>query len=116
MRYLLLIYHNEAEHDKWSKEELEADYRAFMSYGEETKKRGAFLDTHAVMPSSTTTTVQVRHGETLAAKGSFAETKEQLGGYYLLNCKDLDEAVEFAARIPAATYGLIEVHPIREFN
>lgn len=116
MRYLLLIYHNEAEQATMSQEELGAEYRAYVAFGEEAKQRGVFLDTHALMPVSTATTVQVRAGKTLTTDGPFAETKEQLGGYYLLNCKDLDEAIEFAAKIPASKDGSIEIRPIREFN
>lgn len=116
MRYLLLIYHNEAEHAKLSQEELGAEYRAYVAFGQEVQQRGVFLDTHALQPIDTATTVQVRGGKTLTTDGPFAETKEQLGGYYLLNCKDLDEAIECAARIPAATDGSIEIRPIMEFN
>jgi hypothetical protein len=116
MRYLLLIYQNEAEHAKLSQQELDAEYGAYMAYGEEVQKRGVFQSGEALMPINTATTVQVRGGKTLTTDGPFAETKEQLGGYYLLNCKDLDEAIEFAAKIPAATDGSIEIRPIMEFN
>jgi hypothetical protein len=116
MRYLLLIYQNEADHAKLSQEELGAEYAAYMAYGEEVQKRGAFLSGEALQPTNTATTVRVRGGKTLSTDGPFAETKEQLGGYYLLNCKDLDEAIEFAAKIPAAKDGSIEIRPIMEFD
>ena len=116
MRYLLLIYQNEADHAKLSQEELGAEYAAYMAYGEEVQKRGAFLSGEPLMPTNTATTVRVRGGKTLTTDGPFAETKEQLGGYYLLNCKDLDEAIEWAARIPAVTAGSIEIRPVMEFN
>ena len=116
MRYLLLIYQNEADHAKLSQEELGAEYGAYAAYGEEAQKRGAFLSGEALMPINTATTVRVRGGKTLTTDGPFAETKEQLGGYYLLNCKDLDEAIAWAARIPAATDGSIEIRPIMEFS
>ena len=116
MRYLLLIYQNEAEQAKRSQEELGARYGAYEAFTEEVQKRGVFLGGEAVMPINTATTVQVRGGKTLTTDGPFAETKEQLGGYYLLNCKDLDEAIEFAAKIPAAKDGSIEIRPIMEFN
>jgi hypothetical protein len=116
MRYLLLIYQNEAEHAKLSQEELGAEYGAYMAFGEEVQKKGVFLSGEALMPINTATTVRVRGGKTLNTDGPFAETKEQLGGFYLLNCKDLDEAIEFAAKVPAATDGSIEIRPIMEFN
>ena len=116
MRYLLLIYQNEADHAKLSQEELGAEYGAYSAYGEEAQKRGAFLSGEALMPINTATTVRVRGGKTLTTDGPFAETKEQLGGYYLLNCKDLDEAIEWAARITAVTAGSIEIRPVMEFN
>ena len=116
MRYLLLIYQNEADHARLSQEELGAEYEAYGAYGEEVQKRGAFLSGEPLMPTNTATTVRVRGGKTLTTDGPFAETKEQLGGYYLLNCKDLDEAIEWAARIPAVTDGSIEIRPIMEFN
>ncbi|MFL5654217.1 MAG: YciI family protein [Ktedonobacteraceae bacterium] len=116
MRYLLLIYQNEADHAKLSQEELGAEYAAYGAYGEEVQKRGAFLSGEPLMPTNTATTVRVRGGKTLTTDGPFAETKEQLGGYYLLNCKDLDEAIEWAARIPAVTAGSIEIRPVMEFN
>ena len=116
MRYLLLIYQNEAEHAKLSQEELGAEYGAYMAFGEEVQKKGVFLSGEALMPTNTATTVRVRGGKTLSTDGPFAETKEQLGGFYLLNCKDLDEAIQFAAKVPAATDGSIEIRPIMEFN
>jgi hypothetical protein len=116
MRYLLLIYQNEAEHAKLSEAELGTEYAAYMAFGEEVQKRGVFASGEALMPTNTATTVRVRGGKTLNTDGPFAETKEQLGGYYLLNCKDLDEAIEFAAKVPAATDGSIEIRPIMEFN
>ncbi len=116
MRYLLLIYQNEAEHAKLSQEELGAEYGAYMAFGEEVQKKGVFLSGEALMPINTATTVRVRGGKTLNTDGPFAETKEQLGGFYLLNCKDLDEAITFAAKVPAATDGSIEIRPIMEFS
>jgi hypothetical protein len=116
MRYLLLIYQNEAEHAKLSQEDLSAEYGAYMAFGEEIQKKGVFLSGEALMPTNTATTVRVRGGKTLNTDGPFAETKEQLGGFYLLNCKDLDEAIQFAAKVPAATDGSIEIRPIMEFS
>src|SRR3954447_8235424 len=112
MRYLLLIYQNEADHARLSQEELGAEYEAYGAYGEEVQKRGAFLSGEPLMPTNTATTVRVRGGKTLTTDGPFAETKEQLGGYYLLNCKDLDEAIEWAARILPLQVGQITFPPV----
>ena len=116
MRYLLLIYQDEAAHAQWSQEALAAEYEGYNAFGAEVQKRGTFLGGEAVMPANTATTVRVRDSKILTTDGPFAETKEQLGGYYLLNCKDLDEAIELAAKIPAAPHGSIEIRPIMEFD
>lgn len=116
MRYLLLIYQNEVEHAKISQEEWNAEYEAYTVFGKEAEQRGVLVSSEALLPTNTATTVRVRSGKTLHTDGPFAETKEQLGGFYLLNCKDLDEAIEFAAKIPSATDGSIEIRPIMEFE
>ena len=116
MRYLLLIYQNEPEHEKLSQEELIAEYNAYMAFGDEARQRGVYHSSDVLAPGSSATTVQVRGGKTLTTDGPFAETKEQLGGYYLLNCKDLDEAIEFAAKIPTARNGSIEIRPIMSLD
>jgi hypothetical protein len=116
MHYLLLIYQDEAAHAQWSQEQLAAEYQAYNVYSEEVAKSGAMMGGNALMPTNTATTVRVRNGKLLTTDGPFAETKEQLGGYYLMNCKDLDEAIALAARIPAASDGSIEIRPIMEFE
>jgi hypothetical protein len=115
MRYLLLIYQDEAARAKWSQEEVGAEYEAYNAFGAEAEKRG-LQSGLALLASNTATTVKVRNGKTLTTDGPFAETKEQLGGYYVLNCKDLDEAIEVAAKIPGAKYGSIEIRPVMEFE
>jgi hypothetical protein len=111
MKYLLLIYENEKRWEKgYAKEEL-AEYGAF---GKEFAS--AILGGHALKPTSTTTTVRVRDGKRLVTEGPFAETTEQLGGYYLVEARDLDEAIGIAGKIPAARYGSIEVRPILTFS
>jgi len=115
MRYLLLIYQDEVGHAQLSQEELAAEYEAYNAFGAETEKRGVESG-FALMPTNTATTVRVRDGKTLTTDGPFAETKEQLGGFYLLNCKDLDEAIEVATKIPAVTDGSIEIRPVMEFE
>ena len=117
MRYLLLIYQDEVAHSQWSEEQLGAEYAAYNALDDEFKKLGAEVQNGAaLMPTNTATTVRVHNGKTLTTDGPFAETKEQLGGYYLLNCKDLDEAIKAAAKIPGASDGSIEIRPIMEFE
>ncbi len=116
MRYLLMIYQNEAEHAQLSQEKLGAEMGAYMAFTEEVQQRGMLLSTEGLLPIDTATTVRVRGGKAFTTDGPFAETKEQLRGYYLLNCQDLDEALAIATKIPAANYGAIEIRPIREFN
>jgi hypothetical protein len=115
MQYMLLIYDNE----KNMKNATPGDQAAMMqAYGEFTAslvKSGNMKAGDALMPSSTATTVRVRDGKTLTTDGPFAETKEQLGGYYLVEAKDLDEAIKLAARVPSATGGSIEVRPVMVF-
>ncbi|HLZ64303.1 MAG TPA: YciI family protein [Ktedonosporobacter sp.] len=114
MRYVALIYDDEVAYSKWSEEAQGAEYQAYNAFGAEQEK---FIKAgEALMPINTATTVRVRDGKTLTTDGPFAETKEQLGGYYLLNCKDLDEAIAVAAKIPAAMHGSIEIRPVMEFN
>jgi hypothetical protein len=116
VRYLLLIYEHEAARAQLSQRELGAEYEAYHAFTAEVQQRGVFLSSQALMTTTMATTVRVQQGKALTTDGPFAETKEQLGGYYLLNCRDLDEAVELAAKIPAASHGSIEIRPIREFE
>jgi hypothetical protein len=115
MRYLLLIYTEEptgAVPEDVMAEELEG-YNAFS---QEIRDRGLFEAGEALHPTSSATTVRVRDGQTVTTDGPFAETKEALGGFYLVNAKDLDEAIELAAKIPGAKHGSIEVRPIFDFG
>ena len=114
MRYLALIYGDETVVP--SDEEQQEVMVAYTTFGEEGGKAGVLGGGgEALQPTSTATTVRVRNGETVTTDGPFAETKEQLGGYYLFECKDLDQAIEWAAKIPGAKTGSIEVRPIWEF-
>ena len=116
MRYLLMIYTDETVEAKMSPEEQAAYNAAYFAFTQATRDRSAFLAGEALQSTATATTVRVRNGKTVTTDGPFAETKEQLGGYYLLNCKNLDEAIELAAMIPGAKHGSIEVRPIMEFG
>jgi len=113
MKYLLLMYANEAEAPK-SPEELQTIADAWYVYMEEAKAAGVLLSNGGLEPAATVTTVRIRNGKTLATDGPFAETHEQLGGYFLVEAKNLDEALAIAARIPSAREGTIEVRPIVE--
>jgi hypothetical protein len=116
MRYLCLIYGNEQEAATATPAEQEAVMAAYYAFSNEIQAANVTLGGEALLPTNTATTVRVRNGKTLTTDGPFAETKEQLGGYYLLNCKDLDEAIAWAAKIPGAKTGSIEVRPIWEFG
>ena len=109
MQYLLMIYSAESEDAQQSAEQLMADYGAFT---QGIVQSGAFKSADRLRPVSAATTVRVRDGKTLTTDGPFAETREQLGGYYLIEAKDLDQAVGIAAKVPTARYGSIEVRPI----
>jgi hypothetical protein len=116
MRYLLLIYTQEQAEVEASPAEQEAMMAAYFAFSKEVRQAGVMLGGEALQPTSTATTVRVREGKTLTADGPFAETKEQLGGYYVLECPNLDEAIEWAAKIPGAKHGSIEIRPLVEFE
>lgn len=116
MRYMLLIYVDESVYETQSREQQEAEYQEYATYGEKAAQRGLSPQGEALQPVAAATTVRVREGKTLTTDGPFAETKEQLGGYYILDCKDLDEAIEMAALIPGARHGSVEIRPIMEYG
>jgi hypothetical protein len=116
MQYLLMIYRNEAELGKLGaaeRQQMMADYGAFTKSIVES---GHFKAGDGLQPTTTATTVRVRDGKMLTTDGPFAETREQLGGYYLVEAKDLDAALGIAARIPGAKTGSVEVRPIMIYN
>lgn len=115
MQYLALIYSNEADRDNNTPEQGKEIFAKYMAFNEEAKAAGVFVGGDALMPTSTATTVRMRDGKLLTTDGPFAETKEQLGGYYMLECKDLDEAIRWAAKIPTSVHGSIEVRPLMVF-
>lgn len=112
MRYICLIYENEAQFANMSQSEKEAIYRDYYNFQDGIKKSGHYVAGDPLEPTHTATTVRVRHGKAQTTDGPFAETREQLGGYYIVDAKDLDEAVAIAGRIPGARFGSIEVRPI----
>src|SRR6202022_1412178 len=116
MQYLLMIYRSEAEYGKMdaaARQKLTAEYGAFT---QSIIQSGNFKAGDGLQPTTTATTVRVRDGKTLTTDGPFAETREQLGGYYLVEARDLDAALAIAARIPGAKTGSIEVRPIMVYN
>lgn len=114
MKYMLLIYHAENSWDSLTEQERQAIYADYGKFSEEIVASGHYISGSELHPVSTATSVRVRDGKQLAIDGPFAETKEQLGGYYLIEANDLDEAIGIAARIPSARVGTIEVRPLAE--
>lgn len=113
MQYLLLIYTAETGADAAVDDEAMAtELAAYAAFSRDTRERNQFVAGEALEPTSTATSVRVRNGQIAVTDGPFAETKEALGGFYLLECADLDEAIEMAAKIPSAQRGTIEVRPI----
>ncbi len=112
MQYLLLIYANEAVTDDMAPAQKGAFYGEYMEYTTAIRASGNFKAGDALQAVAKATTVRVRDGKHLVTDGPFAETREQLGGYYLIDAADLDEAIALAARIPSARFGSIEIRPI----
>lgn len=116
MQYLLMIYDNEKDWATMSADKRGSMMKGYGTFTHEIVASGHFKAGDALQPTSTATTVRKRDGKVLKTDGPFAETREQLGGYYLIEAKDLDEACAIAARIPSAEIGSIEVRPIQPMN
>jgi hypothetical protein len=114
MRYVFLIYSQESEWDSSSEVEQAAVINSYSEIAREARAKGILEAGDELQPVSTATSVRVRDGKTMITDGPFAETKEQLGGYFILNCENLDEAIEWAQRFPTAKTGSIEIRPIVE--
>ena len=112
MRYALLICTDETAMEALSPEEGAAMMAEYMAFTEEAAQRGVLRGGDRLHPSTDATTVRVRDGEVLTSDGPFAETKEQMGGYFIIECNDLDEAIKIAAMVPGARHGSVEVRPI----
>ena len=112
MQFLLLIHHVESERYARKPEVQEGIYKEYIDLVRDLSAKGNYLGGHELKPTSSATTVRVRNGKRSLTDGPFAETKEQLGGYFLVEAKDLDEAISIAARVPAAREGSIEVRPV----
>ena len=115
MKYLLTIYDDESMWSDVQPGDVTSMLDGYRKFGEEVHGNGAYVAGEALESTSTATTVRVKDGERLLTDGPFAETKEQLAGFYLLDCNDLDEAVAYAAKIPGAQSGCVEVRPVRVF-
>jgi len=116
MRYLCLIYDEEKKLAAMSKSDSDAFMGEYFAFTEDIKKTGQYIGGNALQPVNTATSVRVRGGKMSTTDGPFAETKEQLGGYYLIEAKDLNDALQVAAKIPSAKSGTVEVRPIQEFS
>jgi hypothetical protein len=111
MKYMLLIY---ADEQAWTEAEREQCYGESTQLAHQLKSKGQYLAASPLQPVSTATSVQVRDGKRLVTDGPFAETREQLGGYFLVDAKDLDEAIDIAGGIPGARKGTVEIRPVVE--
>lgn len=115
MQYLLLIYGDEKAWGGGTPEENAVEVKAWFDYTAWLREKGWYVAGEALEPTSTATTVRVRDGQTVTSDGPFAETKEQLGGYYVLQCENLDQAIEAASKIPSVGTGSVELRPIVEY-
>ena len=112
MQYMLLLYSAEDAGPQPGSPEFAAEMQEWFTYTEDMTAKGAFVSGEPLQPSETATTVRVRNDETLTTDGPFAETKEVLGGFYIIDVDDLDAAIEWAARIPSVPYGSVEIRPV----
>lgn len=116
MQYMLLIYSREGDGPQPGSEEWGPFMKGYMDFTDKVRDAGKLVSGDALQPVATATTLAMRDGKPQTMDGPFAETKEQLGGYYLLDCDDLDEALKYAAEIPTAAFGRVEVRPIVVFD
>jgi hypothetical protein len=116
MKYLCLIYDDEKQWQKFPKDVQDKYMAEYTAFGDSIKKSGQYVGANQLQPSHTATIVRSRNGKVSTTDGPFVETKEQLGGYYLIEAKDLNDAIQVASRIPSARSGSIEVRPIVERN
>ena len=116
MQYAFLIYSDESTDPKPGTKEFDAYLGEFFAFNGEAQEKGKLQSGLALQPVSTATTVKVRDGKAVTTDGPFAETKEQLGGFYILECEDLDEAIEYASKIPTSRHGSIEIRPVMNFD
>jgi hypothetical protein len=116
MKFMFMIYHDENELEALPEREMQALVDAALDYMEEIRRSGHFIVSNALQRGRTARTIRVRGGKVFTTDGPFAETKEQLGGFFLIEAKDMDEACEVASRFPPARIGIIEVRPVQELT
>ena len=116
MKYLCLVYHEEPKIDALPQNEYDAIVDEVLDYREELRSSGHYIDSSPLESVRSATTIRVRHGQVMITDGPFAETREQLGGYYLINATDLNDAIRVASKMPPARLGCIEVRPLKEFD
>jgi hypothetical protein len=114
MKYMLMIYASESAQAMLSPEQQQAQFMAHIAYAQVMRERGVMLGGEPLLPTSAATTVRLRDGRPLTTHGPFAETAEQLGGYYVIECANLDDALAWAAKNPSAATGTIEVRPLMD--
>jgi hypothetical protein len=114
MKYILMTYVNESTWPKMTKAEQEQGAAAYMAYGEALQKAGALVGSNRLRPTSSATTVRIANGKSQVLDGPYVDSKEQLGGYFLIDVPDLDSAISWASRCPAAGHGVVEVRPVWE--
>lgn len=116
MQYLLMLYSDETGWSKMTKADQEQGVAAYTAYGEALRKAGVFKGSNRLQPTTTATTVRLANGKPQVLDGPYADSKEQVGGYYLIEAPDLDAALSWAARCPGAGHGVIEVRPVWEMS
>jgi hypothetical protein len=116
MKYALTIYGDEAQRENATPEQMQEVSQAYGAVSQEMQDKGVLVAGEGLYPTPTATTLRVREGDRQVTDGPFAETKEQLGGFYVLDVKDLDEAIEWAAKIPGAQLGSVEIRPVMVFD
>jgi hypothetical protein len=116
MKYAFTIYGDESQRESATPEEMAAMSQAYGEFTQEVQAKGIFLAGEGLYPTPTATTVRVHGGDRNVTDGPYAETKEQLGGFYVLDCKDLDDAIEWAAKIPGSRFGSVEIRPVMVYD
>jgi hypothetical protein len=116
MRYMLVLIGDESQYAGWSEEDIRRDMQRWDEYTKQLVGAGAFVSGEGLSPSVSATTLRVENGERIVTDGPFAETKEQIGGFYVIEAKDLDEAIDWAAKVPSVDYGVIEIRPVMDYE
>lgn len=114
MKYMILIYSNESGWGSMTPAQQQQGMQAYLAYSEALEKAGVVINSHRLQPVASATTVRVANGKTQVLNGPYADSKEQLGGYFLIDVPDLDAALSWAARCPGASHGVVEVRPVWE--